>query len=600
MTDLTPTAFYNAQLQKHNTFLKQLQKKRSFFGWARLVLVVATGVFAYFAFNTSLSVGLIVLASGGVLFLILLHTDTSNNTAIANTSQLIAINEEELKILDHQFQHRFNGGSFAPQLHPYAEDLDLFGPASLFQYINRCSTEQGRTLFAANMLHPLPVDAIKEWQESAKELAGLHQWRHQFQAFAAQASLTLRMQQRMEDWLNNEEAPFTKPYWSWFVHLYSAGTIASAVAATLGYLPPAIFSFLFLLYFLYAGAQSKKVIQLHANLSRIVAQTDGLQKLISSLEQQMFVSLLLKKHQTKIGLSSQKASDEIKKLKVILGRFDLRLNMFLFFIINPFLLWDVRQAKALNKWKEKNRTSVPHWFSAIAEAEVLISLGTLHFNQPQWVFAGFSTDYCLLKGQGIGHPLLPAAERVTSDFDIEGQGKIALITGSNMAGKSTFLRSLGVNLLLAQMGAPVCAEAFLISPMKLMSSMRIADDLSENTSTFYAELKKLKSIIDEVRQHGPLLILLDEILRGTNSLDRHAGSKALMKQLIREETVAVLATHDVALAQLSEQFPEAIENYHFDVQVANEDDLYFDYKLKKGVCKSLNAAILMRKIGIEM
>lgn len=184
-------------------------------------------------------------------------------------------------------------------------------------------------------------------------------------------------------------------------------------------------------------------------------------------------------------------------------------------------------------------------------------------------------------------------------FDLQGKPKIGLITGSNMAGKSTFLRSLGVNMVLAQMGAPVCVKNFLLSPARLMSSMRIADNLAENTSTFYAELKKLKTIIEAVDRHEPVFILLDEILRGTNSFDRHKGSEALIAQLIRQKAVAVIATHDVALAKLETHYPEAIENYHFDVQVEGEE-LYFDYKLKQGVCTSLNASILMKKIGIEL
>jgi DNA mismatch repair ATPase MutS len=168
-----------------------------------------------------------------------------------------------------------------------------------------------------------------------------------------------------------------------------------------------------------------------------------------------------------------------------------------------------------------------------------------------------------------------------------------------MAGKSTFLRSLGVNIVLAQMGAVACAKSFTLSPVHLMSSMRIADNLAENTSTFYAELKKLKTIIEAVNRHEPVFILLDEILRGTNSFDRHKGSEALIAQLIKQKAVAVIATHDVELAKLEEQYSQSIENYHFDVQVEGEE-LYFDYKLKHGVCTSLNASILMKKIGIEL
>jgi DNA mismatch repair ATPase MutS len=174
-----------------------------------------------------------------------------------------------------------------------------------------------------------------------------------------------------------------------------------------------------------------------------------------------------------------------------------------------------------------------------------------------------------------------------------------LITGSNMAGKSTFLRSIGVNIVLAMMGSPVCAKRLTVSPMKIMSSMRVSDNLEESTSTFYAELKKLKEIIDAVYENKKAFLLLDEILRGTNSADRHTGSKALIKQLIQHKAAGLIATHDLELAKLADEFPGSIHNYHFDVQVAN-DELYFDYKLKRGVCQSMNASILMKKIGIEL
>jgi DNA mismatch repair ATPase MutS len=239
------------------------------------------------------------------------------------------------------------------------------------------------------------------------------------------------------------------------------------------------------------------------------------------------------------------------------------------------------------------------WYQLVAELEVLNSLSTVHFNHPEWTIPAFEKEHFTLEAESLGHPLIHPAQRVTSDFRLRGQAKIALITGSNMAGKSTFLRSLGVNIILAQAGSPVCASLFILSPNKLMSSMRIADNLAENTSTFYAELKKLKTIIEAVNRNEPVFILLDEILRGTNSLDKHTGSEALIRQMIKQKAVAVLATHDVELGKLENEFPNSINNYHFDVQVEGEE-LYFDYKLKHGVCTSLNASILMKKIGIEV
>ena len=283
-----------------------------------------------------------------------------------------------------------------------------------------------------------------------------------------------------------------------------------------------------------------------------------------------------------------------------MNRFDARLNVFAFFFLNSFLLWDLRQLLALNKWKQTHKESVTHWFAAISQMEVLCSLASLAFNQPHWCFPEIAEDHFTLIGKDFGHPLIMPAKRIDNTFSSMGTAKVALITGSNMGGKSTFLRSIGVNAVLAMMGSPVCAASFTISPVKLMSSMRIADNLAENTSTFYAELKKLKQIIEAVDQKEKVFILLDEIFRGTNSLDRHTGSIALIKQLIRQNAVAVIATHDVELTRLKDEYTQSISNYHFNVQVDKNDELFFDFKLKSGICQSMNATILMRKIGIDM
>lgn len=271
----------------------------------------------------------------------------------------------------------------------------------------------------------------------------------------------------------------------------------------------------------------------------------------------------------------------------------------MFLVLNTFLLWDLRQANSLNKWKDKYGKAVAKWFEILANIELVNCLATLTFNHPGWVSPAIADEHFTLSGEQIGHPLIDETKRVDNSFATNGTGKVSIITGSNMAGKSTFLRSVAVNLVLAQTGAPVCAKSFTFSLVKLYSSMRIADNLAENTSTFYAELKKLKTIIEKVKQHEKVFILLDEILRGTNSLDRHTGSEALIRQLIREQTVAVIATHDVELGRLENSYPDAISNYHFDVQVAGEE-LYFDYKLKRGICQSINASLLMKKIGIEI
>ncbi|MGV3656900.1 MAG: MutS-related protein [Chitinophagaceae bacterium] len=590
---------YRQEQQRLQALLAEQKKKQSRLGWLRLAIIIVTAVAAFQAFAISAAAGVIAILAGIAVFLVVVSIDVNNNNAISNTQKLLTINEDELKVLQHQFHHLYDGAHFAPDVHNYSNDLDIFGKTSLYQYINRCQSQQGRALLAQNFLEPLPANSIEERQKAVAELAPLYQWRQQMQALGMQHAITERTERQAQLWLQQEEEHFSEKKWQWIVPLYSLFAIASAVAAALGYIPTALFSFLFIIFLVVSSSLSKRASQAYAHLAGIVKEVDTLQGLMAWIEAQKFGSTLLVQLQQSVKVEGKEASVQIKNLKSILGRFDLRLNVLVFIFLNSFLLWDVRQMMALNSWRAKNKDKVLLWFRLVAEVEVLCSLATLKFNQPQWSFPSFTDHHFTFNATDLGHPLIPAESRVTSSFDVEGIAKVALVTGSNMAGKSTFLRSLGVSVVMAQMGAPVCAKSLELSPVQLMSSMRIADNLAENTSTFYAELKKLKTIIEAVRSHAPLFVLLDEILRGTNSLDRHIGSKALIKQLIKENAVAVIATHDVEIAKLEENYPQSIENYHFDVQVEGEE-LYFDYKLKHGVCTSLNASILMKKIGIEL
>lgn len=249
--------------------------------------------------------------------------------------------------------------------------------------------------------------------------------------------------------------------------------------------------------------------------------------------------------------------------------------------------------------EKRNQQNIADWFDTLGKLEAVNSLSTLYFNHPEWCFPELRAAHFSIQGEEVGHPLINKQKRVANPIKIDESGELMLITGSNMAGKSTYLRSIGINVVLTMTGSVVCAKAFSLSPVQLITSMRISDNLEENTSTFYAELKKLKTVIEKVNNNEKVFILLDEILRGTNSLDRHTGSVALTKQLIKHNAAGIIATHDVELAKLKEDYPANILNYHFDAQVSN-DELFFDYQLKEGICSSINASILMKKIGIEL
>lgn len=599
MKDQAVRHIYLQEKNKLEQELENYKKRRSLLGWCRLVTIILVGVIGFYSFSFSTPVGIIVTITGIAIFLTIVSSDLDNDRKIANLQLLIQINEEEIASLNGDYNESFDGSNFLPAEHDYAIDLDVFGRHSLYQLINRANTEQGRSLMANNLLTPLSVNEIRFRHEAIKELSPIYQWRQQLQAYSLAISIKENTQKKIENWISEEKIPFRKPIWQSFVMIYSAVTLTTLALAIAGYISSSEFLGLFILYLAISFSLGRNAGRVSIYLSGVVSEVSAIQQLMKWIEEKEFSSALLQNLQNSAKEKEQKAHLTIQQLKKILDRFDIRLNVLVHVFLNSFLLWDVQQLISLNKWKKANGSKISQWYQLIAQFEVLNSLATVHFNYPEWVIPKFVDSHFTLESTNIGHPLIHSKHRIASDFSLKGQSKVALITGSNMAGKSTFLRSLGVNIILAQMGAPVCATSFTLSPNKLMSSMRISDNLAESTSTFYAELKKLKKIIQAVNRLEQAFILLDEILRGTNSLDKHTGSEALIRQLIKQKAITVLATHDVELSKLEKEFPGSLENYHFDVQVQGEE-LYFDYKLKHGVCTSLNASILMKKIGIEV
>jgi len=595
-----PAVFYDEQIIKLQQMLTRLNRKSKGIGWLRFLIFIVTVLGIYITWHLALWIIAFVIIACIALFLFIISKDTDTRVKIENTKTLLAINKKESNHLNNKYENEYGGKDLEPQHHEYAEDLDLFGRSSLYQFINRCYSEKGKALLAEHILRPLSKGDILLQQEASKEIAIKSEWRQQLQAFGYNQQISTNAERKVLQWINMREDNFPSAHWKTAVYIYPVLTLGSVCLYISDIMPPAIFSVLLILFYFVSFTVSKKITPVYTLLSKVVSEINSLYKQLNWFEKEQYQSKYLLQIQRKIKqISSITASQEIKKLENILNRFDLRLNVFAFLFLNTFFLWDMWQLLALKKWKKQNKAIVPFWFSAIAEIEVINTIATLAFNHPAWCYPEISDRHFTLSGYQIGHPLIPSKQRVNNTFNLKGTGKIALVTGSNMAGKSTFLRSLGINIILAHAGAPVCAESFTVSVSKLMTSMRVSDNLAENTSTFYAELKKLKNIIEATGKQEKVFILLDEILRGTNSLDRHTGSKALIKQLIREQAVAVIATHDIELAQLEQEFPSSLINYHFDVDVSN-NELHFDYKLRSGICKSMNASILMKRIGIQL
>jgi MutS domain V len=579
--------------------LRLLAKRKSILGWLRFICMLLIIGFTWLAIANSQVLLLPLIAILIASFIYLLNKDLKNSAAIENCNRLQQINITEMEALAHRFTHLPDGLKYKPHTHAYANDLDIFGNASLFQYINRAISEQGNEMVANWLLSPPLTSTIIERQAAVKELAQEIDWRQQLQAHGMASPITVATQNKIHSWLQQDAAFLHKNYWHALRFLLPAISFTILGLHLSGYIDSNRFYPLILLCLIASFAITKLVMPAYMQLDKIATQLSSLSESISWIEQKEFKSTLLQKLKASYAATPPFASEKINRLKKILDRFDLRLNPVVFIPLNTFLFWDLQQILFLEKWRADNKQSIGSWFNSLAEIESLCSLGNLYFNNPDWCFPALVEKEGVLIAEEIGHPLIPKEKSVVNSFSTEGLNQLNLITGSNMAGKSTFLRSCGVNIVLAMMGSAVYSSKFSLSPMQVLSSMRVSDNLEESTSTFYAELKKLKEVIDAVYKNKKVFLLLDEILRGTNSADRHAGSMALIKQLIKHNAAGIIATHDLELAKLADEFACKIHNYHFDVQVAN-DELYFDYKLKRGVCRSMNASILMKKIGIEM
>jgi DNA mismatch repair ATPase MutS len=292
------------------------------------------------------------------------------------------------------------------------------------------------------------------------------------------------------------------------------------------------------------------------------------------------------------------ASKAIKKLSVLSRLFDQRANLLVILFINSLGLYDIQCMWALEAWKKRYRSNFNDWINCVGNIESVNSLATFAFNNPGYTYPVVKESTAFINAKGLSHPLIPDKECVANDFELGGNNKLVLVTGSNMSGKTTFLRTLGVNLLLAQCGTPVNAIEFSFSPMLVATSIRVSDSLQEHTSYFMAELIRLQQIIRQLQQNKtPTLVLIDEILRGTNSDDKTHGSDQFIRKLLQYNCLTLFATHDLTLSKLENEFPRTISNYCFESTIEN-GELLFDYTLRKGVAKNKNASFLMKKMDI--
>ncbi len=490
------------------------------------------------------------------------------------------------------------GEDYLKHEHPFSYDLDIFGKHSLFQLISRCTTSIGKDMLAHDLQHHQNPEGIKARQAAIKELASETDWRQELEALGRshisddQSNLT-----KFFDWLKKSPSIRYLPQLS----LLSV-CIWIVFAITFYFIFIGQISFLWLFAFnvlalIFLGPKMKVISDTTIALTKAKNQLDAVHALIEHIEKKKFRGDYLGNLQQQFREGSHIASQSIGKLIGVVDLLNNRGNN-LYLLANSFLLFDFFLLHKAEKWRLAYAVQIENWFQTIGKFEILLSYSAFAFANPDYAFPEISKTNFTFSGRAIGHPLIDAKKRVSNDFQMSGKGTISLITGSNMAGKSTFLRSLGINLVLAQVGAPVCAAALSISPCMVFTSMRTKDNLEENISTFYAELIRINSLLKNINEKTPSFFLLDEILKGTNSHDRHIGALAIMKQLNQSNAFGLVSTHDVELNELTSELKN-FKNFSFH-STMKDGKLLFDYKLWEGPCLNFNAIELMKKMGISI
>ena len=584
---------YSSQIAAYSEKLRSVQQQIFFIAILRLTSFLGAVISIYWYIrnnNTSVAV-----ASLGfiIAFILLLKWNFRLNNQKALLQKLLFINNNELDIINGK-PNRFNSGQQFLSDESYLNDIDVFGQQSLFHLLNRTTTSHGEQQLANLLKHPLLQKQDIESQQEAVYI--LSQQAEVRQLATAHGLLHTEKEgnlYQIGDWLDTptklHNAQWT-PVIRWVMPLINILALLYYWSSD-NYIPLGV---CIILSWVFVGMFIKYTSEQHALVGKkqaILDQYASILKIFSGVLPGS--SDLLQKLQA----SSSQAHASIQNLSRLSGLLDQRLNLLVNVFLNSFLLYDLQCLSALEKWKIKNKHYFKQWVECVGNIETLNSLAGFAYNNPGFERPLVVEQELIIVAKALAHPLISAKERVPNDVELGRISKLALITGSNMSGKTTFLRTVGINLLLAQCGAPVCATSFSFAPMFLLTAIRISDSLQQHTSYFMAELKRLQSIVQYLQSGRPALVLVDEILRGTNSDDKTHGSEEFIKKIISYNCLTLFATHDLSLSRLENIFPGAVANYCFE-STLQHDELYFDYRLRAGIAKNKNASFLMRKMDI--
>lgn len=589
---------YTRLKQEQEQLLTELRKKHLLISLFRLLVFIAGAVLSALAFTHSALAGTVVLLLAIVVFLFLLKIFEDFTSGIAIAENMVQINSNEIRALDGDFSPFDGGSDLIDPGHDFSVDIDLFGESSMFSYLNRTVTGSGRRILAGWLLDPYELrNDIVPMQEAVRELAAKREWRQKFMAHGLGKPLDDNEIRSLEEWLEGDGDSITPHFKRVVYSILPAAAITAFVLLVAGIIPFSAFLLVFLVNLLLVGISLSKTNRIHEMVSRKHHFLTSFGQLVSAFEDEQFTSGLLSSVKEKLCSDEGSVAGRIRDLDRIIRKFDSRLNIIAGFLLNGFLLWDFQCIMKLEKWRRSAEHKLPLWLSLLGKVDALNSLANHAFNNPGYCYPLITGGAPVLDAVALGHPLLPAETRICNDFSISGKEIVYIITGANMAGKSTFLRTVAVNMILAMAGAPVCARSMSLAPLKLFTSMRTVDSLSHKESYFYAELKRLKILKERLEKGENIFFILDEILKGTNSTDKSLGSRQFLGKLVELGGTGLIATHDISLGEMEQEHPGKVMNKCFEIRIDGEN-ISFDYLLRNGITRKMNAAFLMRQMNI--
>lgn len=586
---------YAALLTDYTVETTTLASRLRWLSFFRLISFCAFIFFGFKALQTGNSIFITLVIVSLIAFLILIRLYDKMQQRLSFFRALVRINKDEIDFISGSNSVYATGSEYTDPHHPYSYDLDLFGNGGLFGYLNRCSTSFGKQALANALLHP-ETKSIASNQEAIRELTPLLEFRQHLQAHGSLLDTKDKEMQQLEAWLKAKPSFDNKPFY-YFLLLFPITTIGCLA----GYLITENETLLNSFYFLFVvnlviAASFSRTIYKHLSVSTSV--TKVLQQFagqLKQLEDQPFKSSLLQDLQAKLRTNNGYASISIARLASLFNYLETVVNLVVSMLLNGLFLFHIHILYQLEKWKKENGNRIMSWLELLGKAEALNSFANLAYNNPAFCMPSLSEKETLV-AENMGHILIKSAKRVENSISFATH-PFVILTGSNMSGKSTFLRTLGTNVVLARAGSVVCADRFDFFPYAVHVSMRITDSLQDSESFFYAELKRLHEIILQLEAGEKIFVILDEILRGTNSNDKHNGTIGLIRKLVAAKACGIIATHDLTVSRLQEESHGYISNKCFESEIIN-DELIFDYKLKDGVCTKLSASFLMKKWGI--